>query len=146
VVETELMPNFVGGYTEAVCSKLKSCNRFLKPNFERGPKLRQVRLYQFSKNSTGRVYEELLLERGRAVAASELIGIVSYLTFNLPVPARLLRTQEFNGGPFLRTFRKVSLHQDSSQVESKLPLSFTSPKLDSTVMLLPCATELFPEK
>ena len=34
VIETELMPSLVGGDTETVCSKLKSGNRFLKPNFE----------------------------------------------------------------------------------------------------------------
>jgi hypothetical protein len=44
VAGTELMPNLVGGNTETVCSKLKSGNRFLKPNFELVPKLRQARL------------------------------------------------------------------------------------------------------
>jgi hypothetical protein len=31
------MPRLVGGDTEIICVKLKSCNRFLKPNFELGP-------------------------------------------------------------------------------------------------------------
>jgi hypothetical protein len=31
------MPSLVGGYTEIVYGKFKSGNRFLKPNFERGP-------------------------------------------------------------------------------------------------------------
>jgi hypothetical protein len=39
VAATELMPRLVGGDTETVCSKLKRGNRFLKPNFELGPKL-----------------------------------------------------------------------------------------------------------
>jgi hypothetical protein len=39
VVGTEPMPRLVGGDTETVCSKLKSGNRFLKPNFEPLPKL-----------------------------------------------------------------------------------------------------------
>jgi hypothetical protein len=38
VVETGLMPRLVGGNTEIVCGKLKSCKGFLKPNFELGPK------------------------------------------------------------------------------------------------------------
>jgi hypothetical protein len=38
VVETDLMPSLVVGYTETVCGKLKNPKRFLKPNFERGPK------------------------------------------------------------------------------------------------------------
>ncbi len=70
VTETELMPRLVGGYTELGGSKLKNCNGFLKPNFELGPKLRQVRqvrrvkfrfgvigLYHISINFSGRVYE-----------------------------------------------------------------------------------------
>jgi hypothetical protein len=40
--ETELMPRLVGGDTEIVCGKLKDPKRFLKPNFEPGPKLRQA--------------------------------------------------------------------------------------------------------
>ena len=31
------MPNLVVANTETVCGKLKSGNRFLKPNFEPGP-------------------------------------------------------------------------------------------------------------
>ena len=42
VIETELMLRLVGGYAETVCGKLKSCKGFLIPNFERGPKKRQV--------------------------------------------------------------------------------------------------------
>jgi hypothetical protein len=40
VIETELMPRLVVGYTEKVCNKLKSCKAFLKPSFELGPKFR----------------------------------------------------------------------------------------------------------
>jgi hypothetical protein len=39
VAQTEPMPRLVGGNTETVCGKLKSGNRFLKPNFGLGPKL-----------------------------------------------------------------------------------------------------------
>jgi hypothetical protein len=41
--ETELMPRLVGGDTETIYSKLKTGNRFSKPNLESLPKLRQVR-------------------------------------------------------------------------------------------------------
>jgi hypothetical protein len=71
------MLNLIVTNTETVCSKLKSGNRFLKPNFELLPSHRQVRqvrrvnchflgsgLYRISKNSSRRIYEELLLERG----------------------------------------------------------------------------------
>jgi hypothetical protein len=34
------MPSLVVGDAETVCGKLKSCKRFLKPNFELGPKPR----------------------------------------------------------------------------------------------------------
>jgi hypothetical protein len=64
VAGAELMLRLVGGYTEIVCGKLKKGNRFLKPNFEVGPKLRQGRLYRIPKISSGRVYEELLMEKG----------------------------------------------------------------------------------
>jgi hypothetical protein len=64
VVGTEPMPSLVWGYTELGGGKLKNGNGFLKPNFEVGPKLCQVRLYRNSKNSSGRVNEKLLLERG----------------------------------------------------------------------------------
>jgi hypothetical protein len=37
VIETEPMPRLVGGNTEMAGGMLKSGNRFLKPNFERGP-------------------------------------------------------------------------------------------------------------
>ena len=37
VAESELMPRLVDGYTEAICSKLKRGNSFLKPNFETLP-------------------------------------------------------------------------------------------------------------
>jgi hypothetical protein len=37
VAGTELMPSLVVGDTECCCGKLKSGNRFLKPNFEPGP-------------------------------------------------------------------------------------------------------------
>jgi hypothetical protein len=37
VAETDLMPRWVVGDTETVCSKLKRGNRFLKPNLGRGP-------------------------------------------------------------------------------------------------------------
>jgi hypothetical protein len=36
VTETELMLRVVGGDTETVCTKLKSGNRLLKPNFRTG--------------------------------------------------------------------------------------------------------------
>jgi hypothetical protein len=77
VTGTELMPKLVGDNTEHCCSKLKNRNSFSKPNFETLPSLRQVRqvcrvdsgfwvnrLYLNFKNSSGRVYEELLLEKG----------------------------------------------------------------------------------
>jgi hypothetical protein len=43
VAGTEPMPRLVGGDTELWGGKLKSGNRFLKPNFEVGPSLCQVR-------------------------------------------------------------------------------------------------------
>jgi hypothetical protein len=46
VASTELMPSLVGGDTETVCSKLKSRNRFSKPNLETLPKRRQVRQHR----------------------------------------------------------------------------------------------------
>jgi hypothetical protein len=49
VIEIELMPSLVGDDTETVCSKLKNWNRFLKPNFEPLPKLRQVRRVRCSR-------------------------------------------------------------------------------------------------
>ena len=76
------LPSLVGGNTETVCSKLKNPKRFLKPNLETLPKPSQVqqvglpqvrrvnlwflgiRLYRISKNSSGGVYDELLLEKG----------------------------------------------------------------------------------
>jgi hypothetical protein len=77
VVETELMSRLVGGNTELAGGKGKSGNRFSKPNFETLPKHRQVRrvrrmnrwflgqgLYRNSKNSSGRLDEELWLEKG----------------------------------------------------------------------------------
>jgi hypothetical protein len=65
VAETDLMPRLVGGNTERCCSKLKSGNRFLKPNFELGPKpslsgrrvirlLLGSRLYKIPSNCMGR--------------------------------------------------------------------------------------------
>ena len=39
-IETELMPRLVGGDAETVCSKLKRCEGFLKPNFGTLPKPR----------------------------------------------------------------------------------------------------------
>jgi hypothetical protein len=39
VTETELMPRLVGGDTERCCGKLNKGKGFLKPNFERRPKL-----------------------------------------------------------------------------------------------------------
>jgi hypothetical protein len=54
------------GNTETVCGKLKKGNRFLKTNFETLPKLRQVRLCVFFKKFTGRLDEELLVEKGQA--------------------------------------------------------------------------------
>ena len=58
--------------------KLKSGHRFLKPHFELGPNWAglgdgfdrlfvgfwMIRFYQISKNSSDRIYKELLLERG----------------------------------------------------------------------------------
>jgi hypothetical protein len=38
------MPSLVGGDAELVCRKLRNAKRFLKPNFEALPKLRQVSL------------------------------------------------------------------------------------------------------
>ena len=83
VTETELMPNLVVGDTETLCGKLKRGNRFLKPNFELGPKLvAGVRYDRYDelicyfqvvvdrafienpKKFTGRVYEGLVLQRG----------------------------------------------------------------------------------
>jgi hypothetical protein len=77
VTETERMPSLVGGNTELGCSKRKICNVFSKPNSDPLPSHRQVRqvrrvsrwflgvrVYRKFKNSSGRVYEELLLERG----------------------------------------------------------------------------------
>jgi hypothetical protein len=37
VAGTELMPSLFVGYTERCHRKLKSCNSFLKPEFELGP-------------------------------------------------------------------------------------------------------------
>ena len=37
VTGTEIMPSLFGGDTETVCSKLNSCNSFLKPNFKNLP-------------------------------------------------------------------------------------------------------------
>jgi hypothetical protein len=64
MAQIEPVPSLGGGDTETVGRKLKNRNSFSKPNFEPLPKPRQVRLYQISKNSSGRVYEELLLEKG----------------------------------------------------------------------------------
>jgi hypothetical protein len=78
VIGTELMLSLVGCDTDLAGGKLKHRNSFSKPNFEPLPKPYQVRqvhrmhrwslgdslFIKFPKISSGRVYEELLLERG----------------------------------------------------------------------------------
>ena len=113
------MPSVVGGNTETVCGKLKSCNRFFKPNFEPLRKPCQVRRLVSSCAVRAVGLFTLLAALMRSVRTAGQKKLTSHLS---PMATTMLRY--LFGAPFALIYSLLVFTGDLSQ---GLSVSFSNP-------------------